>query len=140
MALRFWREIARWGYEQSLHNPAVVPTDDGFLAHWQLLESYQQIRQETLEVALSRRLPLTTTPCSKSERCRNSTAKIWGMLPLRGYSYNYPANQAVIPSLRSFLQHHPDVVSAAVSLFPPGKVLRPHKNPFIGVWRYHLPL
>ena len=54
---RFWREIARWCYEQSLHNPAVVPADDGFPAHRQLLESYQQIRQETLEVALSRRLP-----------------------------------------------------------------------------------
>ena len=41
-----------WCYEQSLHNPAVVPADDGFPAHRQLLESYQQIRQEPLEVAL----------------------------------------------------------------------------------------
>ena len=59
MAHRFWREIARWGYEQSLHNPAVVPADGGFPAHRQLLEleSYQQICQETLEVALSGRLP-----------------------------------------------------------------------------------
>jgi aspartate beta-hydroxylase len=31
-------------------------------------------------------------------------------------------------------------VSAAVSLFPPGKILRPHKGPFKGVWRFHLPL
>ena len=52
-----------------------------------------------------------------------------GMLPLRGYGYNYPANQAVIPSLRSFLQHHTDVVSAAVRLFPPGKALDPTKAP-----------
>lgn len=44
-------------------------------------------------------------------------SKIWGMLPLLGYSYNYPANQALIPALRSFLKHHPDVVSAAVRLF-----------------------
>ena len=62
------------------------------------------------------------------------------MLPLRGYGYNYPANQAVIPSLRSFLQHHTDIVSAAVTLFPPGKALRPHKGPFKCVLRYHLPL
>ena len=27
-----------------------------------------------------------------------------------------------------------------MSLFPPGKVLRPHKGAFKGVWRYHLPL
>ena len=62
------------------------------------------------------------------------------MLPLRGYGYDYPANQALIPSLRSFLSRHRDVVSAAVSLFPSGKVLRPHKGPFKGVWRFHLPL
>ena len=53
--------------------------------------------------------------------------KIWGMLPLRGYGYNYPANQALIPSLRSFLKHHPDVVSAAVSLFPLGRFYGPTK-------------
>ena len=54
---RFWREIARCCYEQSLHNPAVVSAYVGFPAHRQLLESYQQIRQGTLEVALSGRLP-----------------------------------------------------------------------------------
>jgi hypothetical protein len=39
-------------------------------------------------------------------------------LPLWGYGYNYPANQDLIPTLKSFLKRHPDVVSAAVSLFP----------------------
>ena len=34
----FWREIACWGYEQSLHNSAVVSEDDGFQAHLQLLD------------------------------------------------------------------------------------------------------
>lgn len=137
---RFWREIARWCYEQSLHNPAVVAADDGFPAHRQLLESYKQIRQETLEVALSGRLPANHEIMQQQRTLYEFDRKVWGMLPLRGYGYNYPANQALIPSLRSFLQHHPDVVSAAVSLFPPGKVLRPHKGPFKGVWRYHLPL
>ena len=116
---RFWREIARWCYEQSLHNPAVVPADDGFPAHRQLLESYQQIRQETLEVALSGRLPANHDIMQQQRTLYEFDRKIWGMLPLRGYGYNYPANQALIPSLRSFLKHHPDVVSAAVSLFPP---------------------
>ena len=54
---RFWREIERRCYEQSLNNPAVVPADVGFPAHRQLLECYQQIRQKTLGVALSGRLP-----------------------------------------------------------------------------------
>ena len=109
-------------------------------AHRQLLESYQQIRKETLEVALSGRLPANHDIMQQQRTLYEFDRKIWGMLPLRGYGYNYPANQALIPSLRSFLKHHPDVVSAAVSLFQPGKVLRPHKGPFKGVWRYHLPL
>ena len=66
--------------------------------------------------------------------------KTWGMLPLRGYGYNYPANQNLIPTLKSFLKRHPDVLSAAISLFPPGKILRPLKGPFKGVWRFHFPL
>ena len=101
------------------------------------MEAYQQIRQETLEVALSGRLPANHDIMQQQRTLYEFDRKIWGMLPLRGYGYNYPANHALIPSLRSFLQHHPDVVSAAVSLFPPGKVLRPHKGPFKGVWRYH---
>ena len=31
-------------------------------------------------------------------------------------------------------------MSAAISLFPPGKILHPHKGPFKGVWHFHLPL
>ena len=66
--------------------------------------------------------------------------KVWGMLPLRGYGYDYPDNQARIPILKDFLQRNKHVVSATVSLFPPGKVLRAHKGPFKGVLRLHLPL
>ena len=40
--------------------------------------------------------------------------------------------------MRDFLTAHPEVVSATVSVFPPGKHLRPHRGPFKGVWRYHL--
>ena len=137
---RFWREIARWCYEKSLQNPAVVAADKSFPAHRELLESYQQIRQETLEVALAGRLPAFGEFVEQQRTLYEFDGKVWGVLPLRGYGYNYPANQALIPALRSFLQRHPNVVSAAVSLFPPGLELRPHKGAFKGVWRYHLPL
>ena len=50
---RFWREIARWCYEQSLHNPAVVDATLGFRAHRELLQNYEAIRRETFEIALS---------------------------------------------------------------------------------------
>ncbi len=137
---RFWREIARWCYERSLHNPAVVDPDQFFPAHRELLENYTAIRRETLEIALSGRLPANHEIMQQQRTLYEFDRKIWGMLPLRGYGFNYPENQRQIPTLKAFLRRHPDVVSAAVSLFPPGKVLRPHKGPFKGVWRYHLPL
>lgn len=137
---RFWREIARWCYERSLNNPAVVDPDQFFPAHQELLDDYDAIRRETLEIALSGRLPANHDIMQQQRTLYEFDRKIWGMLPLRGYGFNYPKNQQRIPTLQAFLARHPDVVSAAVSLFPPGKVLRPHKGPFKGVWRYHLPL
>ena len=137
---RFWREIARWCYERSLHNPAVVDPDQFFPAHRELLENYTAIRRETLEIALSGRLPANHEIMQQQRTLYEFDRKIWGMLPLRGYGFKYPENQRQIPTLKAFLTRHPDVVSAAVSLFPPGKVLRPHNGPFKGVWRYHLPL
>jgi len=137
---RFWREIARWCYEQSLHNPAVVDAALGFPAHRELLQNYDAIRRETLEIALSGRLPANHEIMEQQRTLYEFDRKAWGMLPLRGYGYNYPANQNLIPTLKSFLKRHPDVVSAAISLFQPGKILRPHKGPFKTVWRFHLPL
>ena len=137
---RFWRECARWCYERSLHNPAVVDPDRYFPEHRELLESYHTIRHETLDVALSGRLPANHEIMEHQRTLYEFDRKVWGMLPLRGYGYDYPSNQARIPTLEAFLQRHQQVVSATVSLFPPGKVLRPHKGPFKGVLRLHLPL
>ena len=137
---RFWRELTRWCYEQGLTNPPVVNTSAHFPASGELQNAYTDIRRETLEVALSGRLPANHEIMEQQRTLYEFDRKVWGMLPLRGYGYDYPANQALIPTLRSFLARHRDVVSAAVSLFPPGKVLRPHRGPFKGVWRYHLPL
>ena len=126
--------------EQSLHNPAVVDAALEFPAHRELLQNYDAIRRETLEIALSGRLPANHEIMEQLHTLYEFDRKAWGMLPLRGYGYNYPANQNLIPTLKSFLKRHPDVVSAAVSVFQPGKILRPHKGPFKAVWRFHLSL
>ena len=114
---RFWREIARWCYERSLKNPAVVNPDQHFPEHRELLENYSAIRRETLEVALSGRLPANHEIMQQQRTLYEFDRKIWGMLPLRGYGFDYPENQSRIPTLQGFLQRHRDVVSAAVSLF-----------------------
>lgn len=137
---RFWREIVRWCYERSLHNSAVVDPDRYFPEHHELLEAYSTIRHQTLDIALSGRLPANHEIMKHQRTLYEFDRKVWGMLPLRGYGYDYPDNQARIPILKDFLQRNKHVVSATVSLFPPGKVLRPHKGPFKGVLRLHLPL
>ena len=82
---RFWREIARWCYEQSLHNPAVVDAALGFPAHRELLQNYDAIRRETLEIALSGRLPANHEIMEQQRTLYEFDRKAWGMLPLRGY-------------------------------------------------------
>ena len=137
---RFWREIYRWCYEYYLHNPAIVDIDHHFPESSEIFLHYTEIRKETLEIALSGRLPANHEIMEQQRALYEFDQKVWGMLPLRGYGYEYPENQKLIPSLKKFLDANPRVVSAAVSLFPPGKILRPHKGPFKGVWRFHLGL
>ena len=72
---RFWREIARWCYERSLHNPPVVPAQDHFPASAELHRNFAAIRQETLEVALSGRLPANHEIMEQQRTLTNSIAR-----------------------------------------------------------------
>ena len=138
---RFWRELIRPLYNNALFNPAVVNADEHFPAHHELLNSFVQIRKEVLAVALSEnRLPSYHEYSKHQRSFYEFDKKAWGMLPLRGYGLNYPKNQKHFPTLEKFLDRHRNAVSATISFFPPGKVLRPHKGAFKFVWRYHLPL
>ena len=141
MALRFWREIARWGFEQSLRNPTVVPADDGFPTHRQLLESYQQIHQETLEVALSGPLPAnhntmqqqrTLYKLDRKDRGDAALAGLWLQLPRQSSGDPFPAEISPASHRRCF--------SCRKSVSPWEGSRGPTKAPFKGVWRYHLPL
>jgi aspartate beta-hydroxylase len=118
----------------------VVDPDRYFPAHRELLRDYEAIRRQTLAIALSGRLPANHDIMVHQRSLYEFDRKVWEMLPLRAYGYDYPANLELLPALAAFLRNHPEVVSAAVSVFPPGKRLRPHKGPFKGVFRYHLGL
>lgn len=137
---RFWRELYRELYEHFLANNAVASIREHFPESHELIKNYSHIREEVLKVALSGRMPANHEIMQQQRTLYEFDKKAWGMLPLRGYGFNYPSNQKLIPSLKRFLEANPRVVSAAVSLFPPGKILRPHKGPFKGVWRCHLGL
>ena len=125
MALSLLAKIARWYYKQSLHNTDAVDAALVFAAQGELLQNYDAIRRETLEIALSDQLTVNQQIMEQEHTLYEFDRRAWVML-MRGYGY--PANQDLIPTLKSFLKRHPDVVSAAISLFPSGKILRPHKG------------
>ncbi len=135
---RFWREAIRIPYEAAFKTPAVVEIGQYFPAAKHLKTSFSEYRREALELATGRPLPANHEIMPHQRTFFDHDKIPWKMVTLRAYGYDYPDNQAQMPLMQEFLQKHPEVVSATISVFPPGKHLRPHRGPFKGVWRYHL--
>lgn len=135
---RFWRELIRRPYERAFQTPAVVDVLPHFPAAAELRGAYAALRAEALAVATGRPLPANHEIMPHQTTFYDHDKIPWQMVTLRAYSLDYPKNLARMPQMAAFLAAHPEVVSATVSVFPPGKHLRPHRGPFKGVWRYHL--
>ncbi|MEO1293006.1 MAG: aspartyl/asparaginyl beta-hydroxylase domain-containing protein, partial [Pseudomonadota bacterium] len=137
---RFWREAARLPYNALLKTPAVVEIEPYFPAHAELLARYETVRAEVLTHSLGKAVPANHEIMRHQKTFYDHDKIAWGMIPLRAYGLDYPKNMERFPTLGRFLKAHREVKSATISVFPPGKHLRPHKGPFKGVWRYHLGL
>lgn len=135
---RFWREAIRLPYEAAFKTPAVVDVPSHFSGANDLQGQFQEFRREALAIATGRDLPANHEIMPHQRTFFDHDQIPWKMVTLRAYGYDYPENQAQMPLMQAFLKAHPEVVSATISVFPPGKHLRPHRGPFKGVWRYHL--
>ncbi|QHQ34848.1 aspartyl/asparaginyl beta-hydroxylase domain-containing protein [Algicella marina] len=135
---RFWREAIRMPYEAAFKTPAVVDVAEHFPAAKVLTDRYPEFRREALAITTGRELPANHEIMPHQKTFFEHDHIPWKMVTLRAYGYDYPENQKQMPLMEDFLKQHPDVVSATISVFPPGKHLRPHRGPFKGVWRYHL--
>ncbi|MEO0911554.1 MAG: aspartyl/asparaginyl beta-hydroxylase domain-containing protein [Pseudomonadota bacterium] len=135
---RFWREAIRIPYEAAFKTPAVVDVLSHFGGAKELQTRFPEFRREALAIATGRDLPANHEIMPHQRTFFEHDQIPWKMVTLRAYGYDYPENQAHMPLMQAFLQAHPEVVSATISVFPPGKHLRPHRGPFKGVWRYHL--
>ncbi len=135
---RFWRELIRRPYNWAFKTPAVVDVAPHFPGAQELRDNFKAFQAEAVAIATGRPLPANHEIMPHQKTFFDHDQIPWRMVTLRAYSFDYPENQAEMPLMQDFLDRHPEVVSAAVSVFPAGKHLRPHKGPFRGVWRYHL--
>ncbi|MEM9811591.1 MAG: aspartyl/asparaginyl beta-hydroxylase domain-containing protein [Pseudomonadota bacterium] len=135
---RFWREVIRRPYNWAFRTPAVVEVEPHFPGASELRAQFSSFQAEAVETSTGRPLPANHEIMPHQRTFFDHDQIPWQMVTLRAYGYDYPENQARMPKMQDFLVRHPEVVSAAISVFPAGKHLRPHKGPFRGVWRYHL--
>lgn len=85
-------------------------------------------------------LPRMHELSSTQGRFAHRDGRRWSVLPLRLYGLDLNSNQLQVPALTPFLQNHPEVTSAAISILESGKRIRPHRGPYRGIMRYHLTL
>ncbi len=137
---RFWRDLLRRPYEAAFPTPAVAPDVlSEFPQAAELREKFPQLRAEALALATGRELPANHEIMPEQTTFFKFDGIPWKMANLRAYGFDYPENMAQMPVMADFLRRNAHVVPATISVFPGGKHLRPHKGPFKGVWRYHLP-
>lgn len=137
---RFWRDLMRKPYAHAFQTPAVMPD---VLAEFpeaaELREKFPALRAEAIKITTGRDLPSNHEIMPEQTTFYTFDKIPWKMANLRAYSFDYPENLEQMPVMADFLKRNKHVVSATISVFPGGKHLRPHKGPFKGVWRYHLP-
>lgn len=140
--LIFWTQIARWPYNKLLDAPAVFDDPDAlFPARKELLENFETVRDEAIKLAYGPEIPAYHELLPQQKHMLYDSDNIrWNIAVLRAYSVTVPRNMERLPCFADFVARHPEVVSAAISIFPPSKHLPPHKGPFRGVLRYHLGL
>lgn len=136
---RFWREAMRRPYNIAFKTP---PVADDALTYFpeaeELRANFAALRAEAVAVATGTRIPSSHEYMSIHDTFFKHDQIPWNLMLLRAYGYDYHNNQARTPLMTDFLRRNKHVVSAAISVFPPGKRLRPHRGPFKAVWRYHM--
>jgi aspartate beta-hydroxylase len=136
---RLGKQLLQALYDRALSTGPLLPADDHFPAHAELLRLTPLLQQQTRALALEA-LPRFHEVTSSGGPFAYRDGRRWSVLPLRLYGSDLPANQARLPALIPFLRAHPEVTSAMVSCLESGKHIRPHRGPFRGVLRYHLTL
>jgi aspartate beta-hydroxylase len=118
---------------------SVLDAETIFPEHHDLLAALSDIRQEALALcstvdALPRLEELRSSQASIS----NHDGKEWRLCLIKVYRHVIRSNSGKFPTVERFLDHHPKVISAVLSVIAPGKHIPAHKGPLRGIARFHL--
>lgn len=64
----------------------------------------------------------------------------WKTFVFKGYGIKDKKNCQACPKTARLINKYPEITTAMFSILKPGKQIPPHKGPFNGVLRFHLPL
>ena len=103
-----------------------------------LEENYSVIREEVDALLTDReRIPLynEVSPYIPSA---TATPGRWQVFMLRGWKYDFKANQAICPKTSALIKKIPKVYLAFFSILDPFKYIERHRGDYKGYIRYHL--
>lgn len=134
----FWRALLGAPY-RTLNNPPIFDTAL-FPGGQELIDDFDAIRAECVALAIEGEPPTFDELMPGQRDFYEHDQRNWRMAVMRTYCGDVAENLARTPRLKAFLDRHPEVTTAVISVFEPQKHVAPHDGPFRGIMRYHLGL
>jgi len=124
-------------FDLSIKTPAILPAETYFPNASRFLEKYADIQKQVM--ALNRRnMPLFHHLMPEQAAISALDGRDWKLFVLKAYGTTIESNLSLLPTLKQLLADHPEVLSAAISVLAPRKVIPKHKGPFRGILRFHM--
>ena len=131
----------RGAYDSRVQTPPVLDRDRYFPGHAVFEREWRAIRAECLACMEGMQaIPQFHELMAEQAELSQHGGRFWRLFVLRAYGADHRANQARCPTLKGLLAADRSITSAAFSILEGGKHIPPHRGPFRGVLRYHLPL
>jgi len=128
-------------YDRRVQTPPVLDRRRYFPGHAAFEADWRAIRAECVALMVQMgAIPEFHDLMAEQAELSRHGGRFWRLYVLRAYGVDHPANQARCPTLRRLLEADRSVTSAAFSILEGGKHIPPHRGPFRGILRYHLPL
>lgn len=104
-------------------------------------QNWKELAEEARRIfEVPNKVPTFGEIMPEQEPLASADGKAWRLFVAKAYGYKVPLAPSLAPVLCNLTAQCPDVLSAAYSWVPAGKVIPPHRGPFRGILRYTLGL